>query len=56
MTEVQNFVEQDKALCALALDRGRDVLLRAAEMIAEAERGCVISSVAELSTDLTNGL
>lgn len=34
---VTNFVDQDKALCAAALDHGRDVLIRAAEMITDAE-------------------
>jgi len=36
--DVRNFVERDKALCSQALDHGRDVLLRAAEMVRAAER------------------
>jgi hypothetical protein len=37
-TEVSDFVNRDMALCAAALDHGRDVLIRAVEMIRDAER------------------
>jgi hypothetical protein len=35
---VRNFLEHDKALCSLALERRQDVLLRAAELIRDAEK------------------
>ena len=31
--DVRDFVEQDKALCSIALEHGRDVLLRAIETL-----------------------
>lgn len=36
--EVRNFVERDKALISAALDGDRGVLLRAIEMIRDAEK------------------
>lgn len=51
--EVSNFCERDKALISAALDGDRGVLIRAAEMIRDAEKNARQSGIPLDDSDLT---
>lgn len=51
--EVANFVNRDKALISAALDGDRKVLIRAAEMIRDAERNARQAGIPLDDSDLT---